>query len=134
MYILTQHLKHLWKLIISMFSLLSEGENKYVRLNICSHQRNEFAWFNTENNILQNFVCLLSETIERSEDMEAMSAIISLFIFLELPKEKVVKIKTVPNSVCKFLLFPRSYIWGHVHLLLRLCNYIHKCFSTIDFL
>lgn len=66
MYILTQHLKHLWKLIISMFSLLSEGENKYVRLNIGSHQRNEFAWFNTENNILQNFISLLSETIERS--------------------------------------------------------------------
>lgn len=65
--------------------------------------------------------------------MGAMSAIISPLIFLELPRGKV-KIKTVPKSVCKFLLFPRSYIWGHVHLLLRLCNYIHKCFSTLDFL
>lgn len=51
-YTVTQYLKHLWKLIFGMFSLLSQNENEHVRLNISSHLRSEFSWFNSENNIL----------------------------------------------------------------------------------
>ena len=51
-YTLTQHLKHLWKLIIGRFSLLPQNENKHVSLDISSHLRSEFPWFNTENKIL----------------------------------------------------------------------------------
>lgn len=42
MYILTQHFKHLQKLIIRMLSLLSEGENKHVRLSSFRHREMSF--------------------------------------------------------------------------------------------